>query len=191
MPRQNGGDFDDLLAWLDLDREAAASRYEEIRHNLIQLFARHCCHDPEGMAEETIARVTERVIKLSETFDGPPALFFYGVAKKQLLEYHRQRTVALTPEVEPIVLPPQPKDLERERQDDLLHDCFDECLEKLSPSDRDLALRYYKGRGQDKIINRRRLAEENRIGLNALRVRVLRIRSSLRACVEECQGRSR
>lgn len=191
MTRQNDGDFDNLLAWLDPDREAAARRYEEIRHNLIQFFARNGCHDPEGMAEETIARVTERVVKLSEKYEGMPALFFYGVAKKQLLEYHRRRTVALTPEDEPVFLPPQPEDLEREEQDERLHDCFDECLKKLSPGDRELALRYYKDRGQDKIVNRKRLAEEKRIGLNALRVRVLRIRAGLRACIEDCLARSR
>ncbi|HEX8559838.1 MAG TPA: hypothetical protein VF668_17210 [Pyrinomonadaceae bacterium] len=191
MTRQNGGDFDDLLAWLDPDREAAARQYEEIRHNLIQLFTRNGCHDPEGMAEENIARVTERVVRLSETYEGAPALFFYGVAKKQLLEYHRRRTVALTPGDEPVFLPPQPEDLEREERDERLHDCFDECLGKLSPGDRDLALGYYKGRGQDKIANRKRLADEKRIGLNALRVRVLRIRAGLRACVEDCLARPR
>lgn len=189
MTRQNGSDFDDLLAWLDLDREKAASQYEEIRHNLIRFFARNGCHDPEGMAEETITRVTERVVRLAETFDGRAALFFYGVAKKQLLEYHRQRAATPPPAPEPSVLPPQPEDAERAERDDLVHDCFDGCLEKLSPADRELALRYYKGQGRDKIRNRQQLAEEKRISLNNLRVRVLRIRTGLRACVEDCLAR--
>ena len=191
MTRQSGGDFNDLLAWLNLDRETAASQYEEIRRNLIQFFARNGCHDAEEMAEETISRVTEKVLRLAETFDGPPALFFYGVAKKQLLEHHRRRTVSLTPHDEPYVLPARPEEVEQAEDDERVHDCFEECLAKLIPADRDLILRYYEGRGQDKISSRRRLAEEKRIALNALRVRALRIRVGLRACIEDCLERSR
>ncbi len=194
MTRQSGstgGDFDDLLAWLNPDRETAAIQYEEIRHNLIQFFARNGCHDAEGMAEETIARVTERVIRLSESYEGLPALFFYGVAKKQLFEYHRQRTVALMPQDEPYVLPVQPEDIEREEREERVHDCFDHCLRELKPEDRQLILRYYEGKGQDKIDNRKRLAEEKHMALNALRVRVLRIRTGLRACIEACLNEGR
>jgi RNA polymerase sigma factor (sigma-70 family) len=194
MTRQSGstgGDFNDLLLWLNPDRDAAAIEYEEIRQNLIQLFARNGCHDAEGMAEETIARVTERVIRLAETFDGPPALFFYGVAKKQLLEYPRQRTVSLEPQHEPFVMPQQPEDAEREERDERVRDCLEECLRGLKPEERELTLRYYEGKGQDKINNRKLLAEENHMALNALRVRVLRIRTGLRACIEACLERGR
>ena len=185
----SGGDFNDLLAWLHPDRETAAGLYEEVRRNLIQFFARHGCHDPEGMADETIARVTHKVVRLAETFDGPPALYFYGVAKMLLLEYPRQRTVPLAPQHEPSTLPTQHEEQERDDRDERLHDCFGECLGRLKPEERELILRYYEGTGQEKINRRKRLAEERGIGLNALRVRVLRIRAGLRACIEACLGR--
>jgi RNA polymerase sigma factor (sigma-70 family) len=183
-----GGDFNDLLAWLHPDRETAAEMYEDIRRNLIKFFARQGCHDPEGMADETIARVTHKVVRLAETFDGPPALFFYGVAKKQLLEYPRQRTVPLAPQHEPSTLPTQHEEQERDDRDERLHDCFEGCLRRLKPEERELILRYYEGAGQEKINSRKKLAEECGIGLNALRVRVLRIRAGLRACIEACLG---
>ncbi|MET0645723.1 MAG: hypothetical protein ABW208_03825 [Pyrinomonadaceae bacterium] len=182
----SGGDFNALLAWLHPDRETAAGLYEEVRRNLIQLFARQGCHDPEGMADETIARVTNKVVGLSETFEGAPALFFYGVAKKQLLEYQRQRNVPLEPHHEPSTLPTQHEDQERDDRDDRLHDCFEQCLSGLAADERDLILRYYEGSGQEKINRRKQLAAERGIGLNALRVRVLRTRTGLRACIEEC-----
>lgn len=192
MTRRNtssdGGDFNDLLAWLHPDREAAAGLYEEVRRNLIQLFARHGCHDPEGMAEETIARVTDKVVRLAETFDGSPALFFYGVAKKQLLEYKRQRSVPLAPQHEPSTLPTQYEDRERADNDERLQDCFEQCLSRLKPEERELILFYYEGTGQEKINKRKQLAAERGVGLNALRVRVLRIRAGLRACIESCLG---
>lgn len=184
----SGGDFNDLLAWLHPDRETAAGLYEEVRHNLIQFFARQGCHDPEGMADETIARVTHKAVRLAETFEGPPALFFYGVAKKQLLEYPRQRSVPLAPQHEPSTLPTQHEEQERDDRDERLHDCFEECLRRLKPEERELILGYYEGTGQEKINRRKRLAGERGIGLNALRVRVLRIRAGLRACIEACLG---
>ena len=194
MTRRNGssgGDFNDLLAWLNPDRETAAGLYEEVRRNLIQLFARQGCHDPEGMADDTIGRVTDKVVRLAETFDGPPALFFYGVAKKQLLEYQRRRTVPLAPRHEPSTLPTQQLEHERDDSDERRHDCFEECLSLLKPEERELILRYYEGGGQEKIDSRKKLAEERGIGLNALRVRVLRIRAGLRACIGSCLGRGR
>lgn len=182
----SGGDFNDLLAWLHPDRETAAGQYEDIRRNLIQFFARQGCDDPEGMAEETIARVTHKVLRLAETFNGPPALFFYGVAKNQILEYQRQRTVPLTPQHEPSTLPTQQEELERDDRNERLRDCFEECLGRLKPEERELVLLYYEGTGQEKINRRKKLAEELGIGLNALRVRVLRIRAGLRARIETC-----
>lgn len=116
-------------------------------------------------------------------------LFFYGVAKKLCLEYQRQRTVALAPQHEPSTPPTQHEEQERGDGDERLHDCFEKCLGALKPEARELILRYYEGSGQEKINRRKQLADECSIGLNALRVRVLRTRAGLRACIEECLGR--
>jgi len=49
-----------------------------------------------------------------------------------------------------------------------------------------MILRYYTGDKQEKIVNRKKLAEEEGIELNALRIRAHRIRTQLRLCVEKC-----
>ena len=47
-------------------------------------------------------------------------------------------------------------------------------------------MKYYEGEKQAKITNRRRLAEELGITLDALRIRAHRIRRELRKCVVHC-----
>jgi DNA-directed RNA polymerase specialized sigma24 family protein len=64
--------------------------------------------------------------------------------------------------------------------------CLEDCLEQLPPETRAFILDYYAGDGQDRITNRRRLADEMGTGLNALRNRALRLRANLQECVQEC-----
>ena len=68
-------------------------------------------------------------------------------------------------------------------------DCLDRCLRALALHNRRLLLRYHHGAGREKIESREHLADELKIPLNALRIRVYRIRSGLEACVAECAGR--
>ena len=64
MPRERGStdkSFNELLAWLHPEPERAALMYETIRAGLIGVFRWRSCSDPEGMADETIIRVTRKV----------------------------------------------------------------------------------------------------------------------------------
>ena len=56
----------------------------------------------------------------------------------------------------------------------------------LPPKDLDLIGGYYQGETSVKIHNRRSLAAKLGVPLNALRIRALRIRERLEACVEGC-----
>ena len=60
---------------------------------------------------------------------------------------------------------------------------------QLAPSDRDVIAKYYQGEGHDKIENRKLLADGVG-GVNALRIRMCRIRKDLRVCVVDCIKRS-
>lgn len=181
-----GEDFNQLLAWLNPNGEAAAMMYETIRGNLINIFRWRGCSDPEGMADDTIVRVTRKVGEMAGSYTGSPALYFYGVAKNQLHEYERKRETSLSVEAEQFVVaaPTVEEDDQRER----VHDCFDGCLAKLKPHERNLIIKYYDGQGLTKIENRKKLAAELGIDLNALRVRTRRIRAKLRECIEKCVG---
>lgn len=79
--------FDQMLVWLDTDRERAGQKYEEIRYRLIKIFVCHGCIDPEGLADETIDRVIHKVPEIAPNYAGNPALYFSGVARYILLEY--------------------------------------------------------------------------------------------------------
>ena len=183
--------FDALLASLDRDRRRAAERYEQIRHALITFFECRRSATPEDLADDTINRVARRLLEGRTIQTGNPASYFYGVARNVLKEYWDARTRApasLESQPPSALRSPDPRRLEervfeRELKERRL-ECLDRCLEELSPKDRDLIRQYYQGETAVKIENRRRLAGTLGIPPGALRIRALRIRERLEACVE-------
>src|SRR6185295_1955558 len=110
-----------------------------------------------------------------DTYVGDPALYFSNVAQKIYLEYLRKR-----PDPMP---PPSPDPVEEGEPE---YECLESCMSTLTPNNRELILEYYKEVKQAKIDNRKKLADKNRIGLNALRIRTNRIRATLEECVIKC-----
>jgi DNA-directed RNA polymerase specialized sigma24 family protein len=167
--------LDSLLSWLDADRDRAAAKYEEIRSRLIRFFICRACAEAEDLADETINRVASILREVADGYQGDPALFFFGVAKKIYLEYVRRkaRPVAQMP-------PTEPDGSERE------YECLDKCINALPPNQRELVLEYYREHKRAKIDNRKLLALRLGIALNALRIRAFRIKSALQLCVEKC-----
>jgi DNA-directed RNA polymerase specialized sigma24 family protein len=173
--------FDQMLAWLDSDRERAGQKYEEIRCGLIKIFVCQGCIDPEGLADETIDRVIRKVPEIVPNYDGNPALYFSGVARYILLEYkNRMAQLRLLPFAPPKQIEEDDENIERE------YECLDHCIERLTPANRELILEYYREEKQAMIENRKRLAERMRVTPNALRVRADRIRNNLQKCVANC-----
>ena len=174
--------FDRLLAWLEADRAKAGEKYERIRLRLIKIFACRGCAEPEKLADETIDRVIAKIDWLVENYVGDPTLYFYGVARNVLKEELRDRA-------KPRALPPvrEIPESDSEKQE---YDCLDQCMEKQPEHNRYLVLAYYEAEGQAKIVNRRKLAEELKITLRALRLRIFHIRLQLRDCMEVCLTQS-
>ena len=165
--------FEQLLRWLDSDRDRAGEKYVKIRSRLIRIFSARGCCTPEDLADQTLNVVTSKIDKLIENYVGDPALYFYGVAKNIYREYLKKN-------LRPPVPPPDPTPPEVEETCRFL----DECLRREHPDDQDLVLRYQEGEKHEKIKNRKKLAEELKITLNALRIRVCHIHSRLRKCIE-------
>jgi DNA-directed RNA polymerase specialized sigma24 family protein len=87
-------------------------------------------------------------------------------------------------------------DPERQRQQDWDRrqherrlECLERCLQDLSAEHRELIAAYYQGETSVKISNRKELAVRLGIPMNALRIRALRIRERLEACVVGCMER--
>ena len=187
VPRQkwalNQEAFDKLLVAFDADRETAGRKYLEIRTNLTRFFEWRGCSFPEDHADETINRMAKRV------FEGEAILnhsgYAMGVARLLLLEINkgRQREQSALAEIgaAPDVYVPEDDDESRLT-------CLRSCLQTLSPDNRELILQYYQGEKGEKIENRKKLLDRLGIPVNTLRMRALRLRERLQACVEECQG---
>jgi len=171
--------FDALLIWLDSDREQAALKYEKIRGGLIKIFTGRACVEPEDLADETINRVARRLKEIEKDFSGERARYFFGVANKVHLEHLRRKL--------PQAMPPSHTDPKRI---ELECDCLERCIERLTKENRDLLLRYHGAAGNAETELRRALAEELGIAPNALRIRVHRIRQTLKNCVEKCIERA-
>lgn len=176
-------EFNLFLRWLDPDVDKAAQRYEELRRNLIAIFNRRNCHLPEDLADKTFNRVMRRLPKMIDTYVGEPARYITVVARNLHLEYidqigHQEPL----PETDHTKLAAVAPDDEKERE----FACLENCLNRLTPENRQLVLGYYQDNKRAKIDNRRLIAERLGIAINALRIRAHRIRNSLEECLTEC-----
>lgn len=181
--------LNNLLVWLDHDRNTAGVKYEKIRRTLIKIFAARQCHQPEDLADETLSRVARKADELATTYSGEPANFFYGVAKNVHREYLRQAAREAPDDLSDIQNNPQlvvwpSVQIEPEDDVDARLNCMKKCLLTLSAAHQQLIRGYYE-EGK-KIAQRRALAEQHSLSLNALRLKAHRLRRSLRECVTQC-----
>jgi len=172
--------FDKFLSWLDPDREQAGLKYETIRHNLVVIFRSRGCPLAEDLADEVINRVIRRAQEMADSYVGDPAHYFYSVARNLFLE-NLKTTPAPLPEAQ---LPSKPNLIPEKEE---LYDCLERCMQRLPTATRELVLNYYCQEGQAKINHHKELAAQLGIAVNALRIRIYRLRISLEKCIERCQ----
>lgn len=174
------GPFDQLLRWLDADRDNAAAKYERIRLRLIRIFAARGCCEAEDLADQTMNVVVGKIDWLTENYEGDPAPYFYAVAKKIFLEQLKKKPLPPLPPTDP-----DRSELEVQSR------CLQKCLkQELNTAEQDLVVRYHEGDGQERIRLRKELAKELGITLNALRIRVFHLLARLRPCVNDCVRKS-
>jgi len=171
--------FEALLDWLDSDREQAAIKYEQIRRDLIKFFSARGHSEAEDLADETINRVINRLNEIKNQVSGDRGRYFFGVARKVLLEYGRRKQPQN---------PPAP-DIDSDLVE-LEYRCLELCIGELSEENRELVLQYYAAEGRERIEQRKLLAERLGIAPNALRIRAYRIRAALQKCLDKCVERS-
>lgn len=173
--------FNKLLAWLDPDRDQAAEKFIKIQLRLIRIFSANGCSDPERLATETFSRIQARIDWLIENYVGDPLHYFCAVARNQVKEDYRERTAVRAVRSEnPMVKPDEDEESNR------LYQCLDQCMGTFNQHSQRLLIDYYQEQGNEKIVNRRKLAEASGITLRALRLRVFHLRSRLKICMEIC-----
>ena len=112
---------------------------------------------------------------ISKTYVGDTVLYFLGVANNVHHEYLKRPTLSEKPPVRDV----------REGEEQT-HQCLEMCISNLTQRSQHLIRQYYAEEKQAKIDLRKRLADELGLSPNTLRVRALRIREELQACIQRC-----
>ena len=180
--------FRRLLNWLDEGADSGGQKYLEMRRRLVTYFDRKSCATPDELADETLNRVARRLEEEGVIESDAPARYCYIVARFVFMEHLRasQKDAALLDDMRRQARGENAGD-EKEIKEKMLN-CLEQCIGKLEPLSREIITRYYVGKERVKIENRRALAEELGISVNALSVRACRIRDKLEACVRQCVG---
>lgn len=174
--------FERLLRALGDDPQRAGEAYERLRGKLMKFFEWRGSDRPDTLADLTFDRVGRKLEEGETIRSADPAAYVYAVArnilKESWVEERRQR------------------DAESGARDDgneqaritheSRHRCLDRCLESMSAESRRLLLRYYTAPGSARIPARKALAQELGVPLNALRIRMHRLRADLERCIEDC-----
>lgn len=166
--------FDVLLRALDPDRDHAGALYEDLRERITGLLRWWGSSNPTDLADRTLDRVARKLSEGTEIRPGSLGAYVRGVARMIFYESNRDRTEPLGDHDLP--LPPEDHSVEKSLR------CLDRCLDTLPRDERRLALHYYDSGAEA----RRRIAEDLRISMTALRLRTLRLRSRLEGCVKTC-----
>ena len=179
--------FDEILAWLNPDRDVAGTIYVQLRQDLTKIFTWNRCPDPDGLTDEVFDRVAKKVHEVRKTYVGDPKLYFYGVARNLIKEIPKKiKTQISLQGTEPA------SDPRREAEQEAAHmreDCLRLCLQKLSKEKRELIVAYYARDKQAKIDHRIEMAQRLGISVETLRVKAFRIRVTLEQCLERCIDR--
>ena len=180
--------FDKLLDHFSTNREEAGIQYKLAHRKVVRYFEWRRVATAEACADETMDRVARRIDE-GQKIDKLMA-YILRVAHHIFQEVTRDQT-----ERPHINFDDAPPDRLRQKPPEIIDPdvrqiCFDRCLEGLGAEGRNLLLGYYEGEGRAKIDNRLELARMLKIPLNALRIRVHRLKRTLEDCIAECLKRA-
>lgn len=109
--------FEEILAWLSANREIAATKYVQLRHDLAKIFIWRGCNDPEGLTDEVFDRVAKKVHEIRATYEGDPRLYFRAVANNLIKETLKQGKTHVP--LESLNLPQQSIDTDERKEEAL------------------------------------------------------------------------
>ena len=171
--------FKKLLLLLDADSKIAAEKYELLRLKLITYFRMNRIFFPEDLADQVLERLAIRAAS-SEPIENAQA--YAHVVAKNLLQETALKEKRQTDAIQYLYraanenAEPFDEDFEHRR-----FSCMKQCLQGLNRKERDLMVQYYSSK-----IRRQNLANREKSGVNALRIRIHRIRAKLQPCLQNC-----
>lgn len=173
--------WDALMAALGSDEAAQGAAYARLYERLCSFFTWKGSPVPEELADRTLNRMGRKLAE-GETLEQTPEKYALGVARFIHLEtvkkeVREKEQAAAQPER------PEPEETEAAEHEAQLQ-ALEHCLEKLG-DDAPLVRRYYAHvKGQKKIDERKALAADVGLSMNALRIKTLRLRKALADCVK-------
>lgn len=180
--------FARLLDHLDVDREQAGERYEDLRRTLLRFFEWRAAPFPEEHTDQTLDRVARKLVEGVEIRN--IGAYSYVVARLVFLETLKgpeSRRVGIEPAGVAATADAIDEAEEKERR----LACLDHCLHGLPAESRELIVEYYRQDKRERIEARRVLAERLGVKGEALANRAQRVRDRLEHCVNTClRGRS-
>jgi len=168
--------FSRFLEWLSPDLDRAVEEYERLRFRLRTFFLHRRCGYADELADETINRV---ILKNPAEIVENKIAYFYGVARNVYRESLRKERPQVDIDEVNIAAPPP-------AEPSFSQECLDKCLAELSAENRTLVLDYFSEARQAKIELHRRISATLKTSQTALRMKVMRIKKSLKSCVQEC-----
>jgi len=170
--------FERLLQWFGPDTVISANRYLEAHERLARWFYFKGCNRPEDLADEVVDRVAK---KLPPPCPDHIALLL-GYARMVLLEYRRER-IHFDEDCDP---GEEPSRIQETALMEVRARCLDDCLGRLGNVDKHLLLEYHQYEPGGKIKHRQAMAEVRHTTLNALRLKVSRLKDVIEECVKRC-----
>ena len=189
-----------LLFCFDPDPDKAAGIHEEMRRKLWTFFEFRNCTDPTVLADETMSRVAQSLLRDDEIRSANISSYFYGVARNVYYEYHRasQKEAAAVEEVARRI--DVANSIDRLQEVEAASEskarrlnCLERCLERLSDEDRMIVTVYHHAETDGKVKQKRAmLARQVGKSPAALKMHASRIRAKLREwillCVQQAEG---
>jgi len=177
--------FGRFLNWLDADREQAAQKYEALRRRLIKYFAKRQCAAAEDLADDVLNCTMDHLHKQTSLLLDKPLPYIFGIARNTYRQHFAQQ-MRTNGEAEPHRLP------DRQRTEEIwekerVSQCLRNCMQRLKAEERQALVLYYLKDTKAKDEHRLRLAALLGCTINALRLRMMRLRDQLRLCITVCQ----
>ena len=184
-----GPAFERLLGRLDRDPNAAGLKLLDIRRKLQKFFECNRCPDPDELVDVTIDRGARRMDEGIEIRDLPSYLYQVArfVLKEQWTSPERNVESAQGKGYGLLLASPSREEAVNTKEDmEERLECLEKCSGTLVPAERQRVIDYYCEQGRAKINNRKQMADELKITLGNLRVRMHRTRERLEECILDC-----
>jgi DNA-directed RNA polymerase specialized sigma24 family protein len=174
-----------LLEFVGRGQGDAGAAYEELRRRLQFFFEWKGCAGAADLADETLNRVAVKLASGEDVRTDEPRRYAFGVARFVYLESIKRNARLARADSE---VPAPAGDDAAHREARLA--ALEACLDTLPPRVQQMLLRYHEDDGRQRIDHRKQLADELGIALNALRIRVHRVRAQVEACVRARMARA-